>query len=81
MANASAPPSTGRNMPPEKLVYMANQIGLFFAAQDGETAPAAIAEHLTLFWDPRIRSVIVDHWRGGGAGLDPLVAKAVARLA
>ena len=34
-------------MSPDKLVYMANQIGKFFAAQGEEQAVAGIADHLT----------------------------------
>ncbi|MBN9027559.1 MAG: formate dehydrogenase subunit delta [Rhizobiales bacterium] len=64
----------------EKLVYMANQIGKFFASQGGEKAPAAIAEHLRKFWDPRMRAGILAHLDAGGAGLDPLVRQAVERL-
>ena len=65
---------------PEKLVYMANQIGKFFANQGTEKAPIAIAEHLRKFWDPRMRSAIIAHLEGGGAGLDPFVREAVDKL-
>lgn len=64
----------------EKLVYMANQIGKFFASQGAEKAPAAIAEHLRKFWDPRMRAGILAHLDAGGVGLDPLVRQAVERL-
>lgn len=65
----------------EKLVYMANQIGKFFAAQGEEAAIAGIADHLKRFWDPRMRTEIVAHLKTGGAGLDSSVKKAVTRLA
>jgi formate dehydrogenase subunit delta len=65
---------------PQKLVYMANQIGAFFKAQDVTAAPAKIAEHLTKFWDPRMRRAIVAHLDAGGAGLDPAVLAAVQIL-
>jgi len=64
----------------DKLVYMANQIGKFFAHQRGEKASAAIADHLAKFWDPRMRARIAAHAAAGGAGLDPLVLDAVKRL-
>lgn len=64
----------------EKLVHMANQIGKFFTSQGAETAPAAIAEHLRKFWDPRMRAGILAHLDAGGAGLDPLVQQAVEKL-
>jgi formate dehydrogenase subunit delta len=64
----------------DKLVYMANQIGTFFKAQDVETASAKIAEHITKFWDPRMRRAIVAHLDAGGAGLDPAARQAVETL-
>lgn len=64
----------------EKLVYMANQIGKFFAAQGDEAAIAGIADHLKKFWDPRMRAQILAHVDAGGAGLDPNVAAALAKL-
>lgn len=66
---------------PDKLVHMANQIGKFFASQDQAKAPAAIAEHLRKFWDPRMRTQICAYLESGGAGLDPLVRAAVESLA
>jgi formate dehydrogenase subunit delta len=67
-------------MSPEKLTYMANQIGKFFASQGEEKAVPLIADHLVKFWDPRMRKEIVSHVAAGGIGLDPIVIKAVARL-
>lgn len=64
----------------EKLVYMANQIGKFFAAQGDEAAVAGVADHLKKFWDPRMRAQILAHVDAGGAGLEPNVAAAVAKL-
>jgi formate dehydrogenase subunit delta len=64
----------------EKLVHMANQIGTFFKSQDTQTAPAKIAEHITKFWDPRMRREIVAHLDAGGAGLDPAARQAVETL-
>ena len=67
-------------MSPDKLVYMANQIGKFFAGQGEEKAVPLIADHLTKFWDPRMRAAIVAHLDDGGNGLDPLVREAVKKL-
>ena len=36
-------------MSPDKLVYMANQIGKFFISQGHDNAAAGIADHLTKF--------------------------------
>ncbi len=67
-------------MSPDKLVYMANQIGKFFASQGGDKAVAGVAEHLAKFWDPRMRAAIVAHLDAGGVGLDPPVREAVDKL-
>ena len=67
-------------MSPEKLVYMANQIGKFFAGQGEEKAVPLIADHLEKFWDPRMRAAIVAHLDAGGDGLDPLAREAIKKL-
>ena len=64
----------------EKLVTMANQIGLFFSSQPGDHAVRDIATHLRKFWNPRMRGAIVAHLDAGGAGLSPTVRDAVAQL-
>jgi formate dehydrogenase subunit delta len=67
-------------MSPDKLVYMANQIGKFFAHQGEEKAAAGIASHIAQFWEPRMRKQIFAHLDAGGAGLDPFARKAVESL-
>ena len=64
----------------DKLVYMANQIGQFFASQSAEQAVTGTAEHIKKFWDPRMRAAIFAHLDAGGAGLDPNVRQAIERL-
>ena len=64
----------------EKLVYMANQIGKFFASQGPDLAVAGTAEHIKKFWDPRMRTAIFAYLDTGGAGLDPTVREAIERL-
>lgn len=64
----------------EKLVKMANQIGAFFGAQKASQSAAGMAEHLTKFWDPRMRALIIEHVAHGGAGLDPIALEAVKKL-
>ena len=66
-------------MSPDKLVYMANQIGKFFASQ-GEAGRRRTAEHIEKFWDPRMRAAILAYLDKGGAGLDPAVREALAGL-
>jgi formate dehydrogenase subunit delta len=67
-------------MSPDKLVYMANQIGKFFASQGQEQAAAGTADHIRKFWDPRMRAEIVAYLKAGGRGLDPVARTAVERL-
>lgn len=67
-------------MSPDKLVYMANQIGKFFAHEGETQAVQSVATHLRKFWDPRMRRTIVAHYDAGGAGLDPVVRRAVGSL-
>jgi formate dehydrogenase subunit delta len=64
----------------KKLVYMANQIGKFFASQGSEHAVVGTAEHIKKFWDPRMRAAIFAHLDKGGAGLDPNVRAALEKL-
>jgi formate dehydrogenase subunit delta len=67
-------------MSPERLVYMANQIGKFFASQGPDEAVAGTLDHLQKFWDPRMRAGIVAYLDAGGEGLEPNVREAVTRL-
>ncbi len=65
---------------PDKLVYMANQIGKFFVSQGPEQAVVGTADHIMKFWDPRMREAILAHLDSDGAGLDPWVYDALTRL-
>ncbi len=67
-------------MSPDRLIYMANQIGKFFNSQDHDKAVPGIAEHIKKFWDPRMRTAILTHLDQGGEGLDPSVRDALATL-
>jgi formate dehydrogenase subunit delta len=67
-------------MSPEKLAYMANQIGKFFAHQKPDQAVASIHTHLRQFWDPRMRRDILAHLDDPQVRLDPLVRQAVEQL-
>ena len=68
------------SMSPDRLIYMANQIGKFFESQGHDKAVPGIAEHIRKFWDPRMRTKILAHLDAGGAGLDPDVREALATL-
>jgi formate dehydrogenase subunit delta len=50
-------------MSPDRLIYMANQIGKFFESQRPDKAVPGIAEHIRKFWDPRMRTAILAHLR------------------
>jgi len=67
-------------MSPEKLAYMANQIGKFFASQGADKAITGIADHIQKFWDPRMRAAIYAYLDSGGSNLDPAVCEAVRQL-
>jgi formate dehydrogenase subunit delta len=67
-------------MSPDRLIYMANQIGDFFRSQGADKAVPGITEHIKKFWDPRMRSAILAHLEAGGSGLQPDVRAAVEAL-
>ena len=50
---------------PDRLVYMANQIGKFFHSQPQGSAVPGIADHIRKFWDPRMRKQIFAHLDAG----------------
>ena len=47
----------------ERLVAMVNDIAAFFAGEAGPDAPAAVANHLRRFWEPRMRRQIIEAYR------------------
>jgi formate dehydrogenase subunit delta len=61
-------------------VRMANQIGDFFKSYGEADAIAGIAEHLNMFWEPRMRSLFFAHLDAGGEGLSDIVKKAAAKV-
>ncbi len=63
----------------DTLVAMANQIGEFFEAMsDRNEALDGLAQHIRLFWAPRMRQALTDHVeKTGGAGLTPIVLDAM----
>ncbi|MFZ1680135.1 MAG: formate dehydrogenase subunit delta [Rhizobiaceae bacterium] len=67
-------------MSPEKLVRMANQIAAFFTSMPREEAVAGVAEHITNFWEPRMRAALFAVLESGGENLDPLVREAAPRI-
>ena len=67
-------------MQPDRLVYMANQIGKFFESQRADEVVPGIANHIKKFWDPRMREAIFAYMDAGGEGLDPPVREALDKL-
>ena len=60
-----------------RLTQMANQIARNFAVQGDDAAAAATAQHLKLFWDPRMMTAIL---AGDRTGLEPIARAAVDLL-
>lgn len=66
----------------DNLVKMANDISAFFASDpDQTTAVSGMVDHLTKFWEPRMRQAIIAHLQAGGEGLSELAKAAVKRIA
>ncbi len=65
---------------PDKLVYMANQIGGFFETQRADDPKAGIANHILKFWEPRMREAIFAYVDHGGSGLKDIVRDAILEL-
>lgn len=65
----------------DNLIRMANRIGDFFEAMpDPDETRDGIANHLKLFWEPRMRAEILAHVdKTGGAGLHPMVVDAIRK--
>ena len=61
-----------------QLHYMANQIARNLAAGGEDAAIAATAQHITDFWEPRMKAAILG---SDQAALSPIARAAVARLA
>jgi formate dehydrogenase subunit delta len=61
-------------------VRLATDIARQFRHLGLEAGSAAVADHITRFWDPRMRAALLDRAHDGAADLDPLVAAAADRL-
>jgi len=67
-------------MSPEKMIYMANQIAIFFESKKPAEAVEGTASHINDFWEPRMRKQLFDHIASGGQGLRPLVLQAAPKI-
>ena len=57
------------------MIRMANQIAAFFNGSGPEVAVKDAAEHINKFWDPRMRTALIEYLARGGEGLDPTILK------
>ena len=65
----------------DNLIKMANDISAFFASDpDHASAVGGMVDHLSKFWEPRMRKAIIEHVNGGGEGLSDLAKEAVKQL-
>ena len=60
-----------------RLRYMADQIARNFAAIGHDDAIAAVADHIAMFWDPRMKAAI---FAEDPSALSPIAAAAIAQL-
>lgn len=60
-----------------RLRYMADQIARNFTAMSQEDAVAAVADHIVMFWDPRMKAAIM---ADDPSQLSPVAAAAIAHL-
>jgi formate dehydrogenase subunit delta len=60
----------------QRLIYMANQIARNFGAMAHDDAVAATADHIRMFWDPRMKAKVF----ADTAGLGDVAAAAIEAL-
>ena len=65
-------------VPPQ--IRLANEIAIQFHHLPPPEAAAAIANHLRMFWDPRMRAELLTRAETDQSALDPLVLDAVRLL-
>jgi len=63
-----------------RLVHMANQIARNFATQPDADAALAVADHIAMFWDPRMKALILEPMDASGEGLSPVAHAAIEHL-
>ncbi len=60
------------------VVRLANDIARQFAHLPDDQAAAAVAQHVSMFWDPRMREDLAAEIARDDSQLDPLVVQAVS---
>ena len=68
-------------MKKERLFEMANDIGDFFKSEsDREAAVKGVLNHISRFWDPRMKRQIIAFLDEDNGDLNPIVHEAIVRL-
>lgn len=67
-------------MSPDKLIYMANQIAGALRSRKGEDPVAATAEHISNFWEPRMRAQLFELMDQDSTRFDAIVREARSRI-
>jgi formate dehydrogenase subunit delta len=67
-------------MSPEKLIYMSNQIAHSFKSRSYDEAVAATADHISSFWEPRMRSLLFKLMDENDARFESIVRDARPRI-
>ena len=67
-------------MTPSTHVRLANDVAAQFSYLPDQQAVLAIAGHLRVFWEPRMRADLREAHKTGDERLDPLAAAAAALL-
>ena len=67
-------------MQQQDMLRMANQIASVFHGSGPEAAIRDAAEHISKFWDPRMRTMLLAHIEKGGEGLDATIVKAAGLI-
>ena len=67
-------------MSPDKLIYMANQIAAALRLRPHDEAVSGVAEHISNFWEPRMRTQLFALLDEQPAKFDALVREARDRI-
>lgn len=67
-------------MSPQKLIYMANQIAHAFRSRPHDEAVAATAEHISNFWEPRMRAQLLQLLKSDPKQFDGILQEASERI-
>jgi formate dehydrogenase subunit delta len=65
----------------EDMIRMANQIAAYFNAYGDEEGTAGTADHIKMFWEPRMRDQLFKYLdETGGKNLVPMALEAAKKL-